>query len=255
MINLIKREILEHIQSLQFLILIVLSVLLFSMNGLVTVKKHHERMNRYDDAVTKVERNPSTVETSLFRHPNPLVFLADGGSKYQHPGYKLGPKGKLNTMPAGPKNFKMPAVPEVDWAFIIKVVFSLYVLLLAFRGISGEKETGTLRLVLSYALKRNKLLMAKYISILLTVGIPLILGTLVGLCIISIFMPDALSLSAAPRIGLTIILAFFYLSIFAFLGLFVSSMVSRSSVVLLILLAAWIIFVVVIPNPHFSQPH
>ena len=45
-----------------------------------------------------------------------------------------------------------------------------------------------------------------------------------------------------------ILLAFFYLSIFAFLGLFVSSMVSRSSVVLLILLAAWILLVVVVPN-------
>ena len=248
MITLIKREILEHVQSLQFLTLSVLSVLLFSINGLVTVKKYHERMVRYDDAVTKVARNPSTVETSLFMHPNSLVFLTDGGSKYQPGGYMLGPKGKLNPMPAGPKNFKIPAVPELDWAFIIKVVFSLYVLLLAFRGVSGEKETGTLRLVLSHALKRNKMLTAKYISVLLTVGIPMILGALVSLCIISIFMPEALRLSVAPRIGLTIILAFFYLSIFAFLGLFVSSMVSRSSVVLLILLSAWILFVVVIPN-------
>lgn len=248
MIIFIKREILEHVQSLQFLILTVLSILLFCMNGLVTVKKYHERTTKYDNAVTNVARNPSTVETSLFMHPNPLVFLADGGSKYHPPGYRLGPKGKLNPMPAGPKNFKMPAVPEMDWAFIVKVVFSLYVLLLAFRGISGEKETGTLRLVLSHAIKRNKLLIAKYISILLTVGIPLILGALVSLCIISIFMPEALSMSAAPRIGLTVVLAFFYLSIFAFLGLFVSSMVSRSSVVLLILLSAWILFVVVIPN-------
>jgi ABC-type transport system involved in multi-copper enzyme maturation permease subunit len=248
MITIIKREILEHLQSLQFVILIVLSILLFSTNGWVTVKKHHERMTRYSDAVTQVAREPSTVQTSLFMHPNPLVLLADGGSEYQPPGYTLGPKGKLNTMPAGPENFKMPAVPELDWAFIIKVVFSLYVLLLAFRGISGEKEAGTLRLVLSYALQRSKLLMSKYISILLTVAIPLVLGALVSLCIVSIFIPEAFSLSIVPRIGLMILLAFFYLSIFAFLGLFVSSTVSRSSVVLLILLAAWILLVVVVPN-------
>jgi len=248
MITIIKREILEHLQSLQFVILIVLSILLFSTNGWVTVKKHHERMTRYSDAVTQVAREPSTVQTSLFMHSNPLVLLADGGSEYQPPGYTLGPKGTLNTMPAGPENFKMPAGPELDWAFIIKVVFSLYVLLLAFRGISGEKEAGTLRLVLSYALQRSKLLMSKYISILLTVAIPLVLGALVSLCIVSIFIPEAFSLSIVPRIGLMILLAFFYLSIFAFLGLFVSSTVSRSSVVLLILLAAWILLVVVVPN-------
>ncbi len=248
MTTVIKREILEHLQSLLFIILIVLSILLFSMNGWVSVKKHREQMTRYSDGVTGVAQNPSTVGTSLYMRPNPLVLLADGGSKYQPPGYSLGPKGNLTTLPAGPKNFKMPFVPELDWAFIIKVVFSLYVLLLAFRGISGEKEIGTLRLILSNTIRRNQLLLAKYISIILTTGIPLILGGLVSLCIVSILLPQALSLSVVPRFVLIVLLAFFYLSIFAFLGLFVSSLVGRSSVVLLILLSVWILFVVVVPN-------
>lgn len=205
-------------------------------------------MIRYSDGVIRIARNPSTRETSLYMHPNPLVLLADGGSKYQPPGYSLAPKGKLIPLPAGPKNFKMPFVPELDWVFIIKVVFSLYVLLLAFRSISGEKEIGTLRLVLSNTLRRSQLLTAKYISIILTIGIPLILGGLISLSIFSILLPQALSLSVILRIGLMILLAFFYLSIFTFLGLFVSSLVYRSSVVLLILLSIWILFVIVVPN-------
>jgi ABC-type transport system involved in multi-copper enzyme maturation permease subunit len=248
MIAIIKREILEHLQSLQFIILIVLSILLFSMNGWITVKKHHEQMARYNDGVTQTAKNPSTCETSLYMHPSSLIFLSDGGSKYQPPGYKLAPKGRLTPFPAGQKNFKMPFVPELDWAFIIKVIFSLYVLLLAFRCVSGEKEIGTLRLILSNALRRNHLLMAKYISILLTIGVPLILGGLVSLAIVSIFLPQALNLSVIPRICLMLLLAFFYLSIFAFMGLFVSSLVGRSSIVLLILLSLWILLVVVVPN-------
>ena len=140
MITIIKREILEHLQSLQFIILIVLSILLFGMNGWVTLKKHREQMTRYSDGVREMEHYHSTIWTSLYMRPNPLVLLADGGSKDQPPGYRLEPKGQLNSLPGGQKNFKMPSVPELDWAFIIKVVFSLYVLLLAFRGISGEKE-------------------------------------------------------------------------------------------------------------------
>jgi len=248
MITLIKREILEHLQSLQFIILIVLSILLFSMNGWITAQKHRERMNRYSNGVSEMTHYHSTTRTSLHMHPNPLVLLADGGSKHQPPGYRLEPRGRLTPMPAGQKNFKMPFVPELDWAFIIKVIFSLFALLLAFRGISGEKEGGTLRLVLSYALRRNQVLLAKYLSILLTTGIPLILGGLVSLSIGSIFLPEALSLTLVPRIGLMILLAFFYLSIFTFLGLFVSSLVGRSSVVLLILLAVWILLVIVVPN-------
>ena len=248
MIAIIKREILEHLQSLQFIILLVLSILLFGMNGWITVKKHREQMARYSDGVTEMAHYHSTTRTSLHMRPNPLVLLAGAGSKRQPPGYSLEPKGRLTPMPAGQTNFKMPFIPELDWAFIIKVVFSLYVLLLAFRGISGEKEIGTLRLVLSNTLKRNQVLIAKYVSIILTIGIPLILGSLVSLSIVSIFMPQALSLTAIVRISLMIVLGFFYLSIFAFLGLFVSSLVGRSSVVLLILLSVWILFVVVVPN-------
>lgn len=248
MIAVIKREILEHLQSLQFIILIVLSILLFCMNGWITMQKHRERMNRYNNGVSEMVRNHSTRQTSLYMCPSPLVLLADGGSKHQPPGYRLEPRGRLTPLPAGQKNFKMPFVPEPDWAFIIKVIFSLYALLLAFRGISGEKEVGTLRLVLSYTLRRNQVLLAKYVSIILTIGIPLILGGFISLLVVTVFIPEILSLMLMLRIGLMILLGFFYLSIFGFLGLFVSSLVGRSSVVLLILLAAWILFVIVVPN-------
>jgi len=248
MIAIIKREILEHLQSLQFVILVVLSILLFAMNGWIAVRKHREQMARYDKGVTEMSHYHSTKRTSLYMRPNPLVLLADGGSRHQPPGYTLEPKGRLTPLPAGPENFKMPAVPDLDWAFIIKVVFSLYVLLLAFRAISGEKEVGTLCLVLSNALRRSQLMIAKYASILVTISVPLVVGGMVSLSVVSIFLPDALSLSLAPRIGLMVLMAFLYLSIFAFLGLFVSSLVSRSSVVLLILLSVWILLVVVVPN-------
>jgi ABC-type transport system involved in multi-copper enzyme maturation permease subunit len=248
MITIIKREILEHLQSLQFIILLILSILLFGTNGWVTVEKHREQIARYNHGVTEMAHYHSTVQTSLYMRPGAMVLLADGGSKQQPPGYTLGPKGHLTPMPAGQTNFKMPFVPELDWAFIIKVIFSLYVLLLAFRGISGEKETGTLRLVLSNTLKRNQVLLAKYASIILTIGIPLIAGCLVSLSIMSIFMPQVFGVAEIVRISLMIVLGFFYLSIFVLLGLFVSSLVGRSSVVLLILLSTWILFVVVVPN-------
>ena len=159
MIAVIKREILEYLQSLQFIILILLSILLFSVNGWITTQNHREQMSRYSNIVTSIAHRHSTIETPLPMRPSPLVLLADGGSKHQPCGYKLEPKGRMVPMPAGQKNFKMPFVPELDWAFIIKVIFSLFALLLAFRGISGEKEIGTLRLVLSYALRRNQVLL------------------------------------------------------------------------------------------------
>ena len=89
MITVIKREIIEHLQSLQFLILLVLSILLFSMNGWITVQKHREHTSRYNRAVTDSANYHSTTNTSLHMRPSPLDLMADGGSKHQPPGYRL----------------------------------------------------------------------------------------------------------------------------------------------------------------------
>ncbi len=105
-----------------------------------------------------------------------------------------------------------------------------------------------LRLILSHPIKRNVLLLAKYVSILLTIGIPLLVGILVSLSVISVLLPSAVSLSILPKVILMTLVALFYMSVFIFLGLLVSSLFSRSSVVLLIVLSVWILFVIVVPN-------
>jgi ABC-type transport system involved in multi-copper enzyme maturation permease subunit len=228
--------------------MMVLSIVLFGLNGWVSAKKYNEQISRYNQGLSNTKRWASTVGTGLYMQPSSLVFAVDGDSRHAPPGYMLSPKCTLKPMSAGLRNFKMPFVPEMDWVFIIKVVFSLYALLLAFRGISGEKECGTLRLILSHSIKRNVLLLAKYVSILLTIGIPLLVGILVSLSTISVLLPTAISLSILPKIILMTLVALFYLSVFIFLGLLVSSLFSRSSVVLLIVLSVWILFVIVVPN-------
>jgi ABC-type transport system involved in multi-copper enzyme maturation permease subunit len=151
-------------------------------------------------------------------------------------------------MPGKERNFKMPDIPELDWAFIIKIIFTLYVLLLGYASISGEKELGTLRLILSNSHGRIKFLVSKYIAIILTVMIPLIIGVLISLIIIGISIPQVFTLSNLIRILLMLVLAITYLSIFAFLSLLISSLIHQSSVVLLVLLAVWILFAIIIPN-------
>gem|GEM_PF-3676914 len=71
---------------------------------------------------------------------------------------------------------------------------------------------------------------------------------LVSMVILTLFIPKILSLSVLIRIFLMQILSLVYLSIFVFLGLLVSSLIHRSSLVLLVLLAVWICFVFIIPN-------
>ncbi len=142
----------------------------------------------------------------------------------------------------------MPEVPELDWAFIIKMVFSLYVILLGFEAVSGEKERGTLRLVLSNPVGRVNLLAAKYLAILASAMVPFLIGLVVSLIIIGLFLPSALGLGSLLHVVVFLFLSLAYLSLFAFLSLFFSSLILRSSLVLLVLLAFWIIFAFIIPD-------
>jgi ABC-type transport system involved in multi-copper enzyme maturation permease subunit len=205
-------------------------------------------MDWYSQNVTAVRNHPSTVATNLLMQPNPLLFISEGGDKYRPHSYSLSPKGALSPTQEEARNYKMPEVPEIDWSFIIKILFSLYVILLGYNSVSGEKEQGTLRLMLSHPLGRLKLLIAKYIAIMITVAVPLLIGILISLIIVGISIPSILTIANFSRIFLILILTLMYLSIFAFLSLLVSSFIHDSSVVLLSLLVVWVLFAIVIPN-------
>jgi ABC-type transport system involved in multi-copper enzyme maturation permease subunit len=246
--TIIHKELLEHLKSVQFVVLIVTSLVLFAINGLVFVQQYARLNAGYRKAVAANDAQPSTMTTRLYRAPSPLLFLAEGGEKANPEGYWLSPKLTLSPLPAATVNFKMPDIPELDWAFIVKIVFSLYVILLGFEAVSGEKERGTLRLILSNPVGRIRLLTGKYVAILSSAVIPLVAGLLTSLLVIGIFLPSVLSLPNLARIALFILLALAYLSLFAFLSLFFSALIPRSSVALLVLLAFWILFAFFIPD-------
>ncbi len=246
--TIIRKELLDHLRSVQFAVLLAASFLLFAVNGLVFVQQYGRLNSNYRLHVAQAEQHPSTMGTSLFKSPSPLLFMAEGGEKNTPSGYYLGPKLTLLPEPAGTVNFKMPDIPELDWAFIIKIVFSLYVILLGFEAISGEKEQGTLRLVLSNPVARAKLLTAKYLAIISSSAIPLLVGLLISLILIGAFLPALMGPSNLVRMAVFFVLALAYLSLFAFLSLFFSALIPRSSLVLLVLLAFWIIFAFFIPD-------
>jgi ABC-type transport system involved in multi-copper enzyme maturation permease subunit len=246
--TIIRKELLDHLRSVQFAVLLAASLVLFAVNGLVFVQQYSQLNSDFRLHVAEVEQHPSTTMTSLFKSPSPLLFMAEGGEKNSPSSYYLSPKQTISAMSSGPRNFKMPEIPDLDWAFIIKIVFSLYVILLGFEAVSGEKERGTLRLILSNPVGRLRLLTGKYLAIILSAAIALLVGLLVSLVVIAVFLPGVLSLPNLARIAFLFVLALTYLSLFAFLGLFFSALILRSSLVLLVLLAFWIFFAFFIPD-------
>jgi len=125
---------------------------------------------------------------------------------------------------------------------------SFIALLFTFDAVSGEKETKTLALSLANPVARATLLGAKLASAVLSVMSMVLAGTLTSLVIVLVLgrggFTAALAGEAAGFLAVTALMA----ATFSVCGLF-ASVVSRSSnVSLLLALAFWLAFSVVIPN-------
>ena len=67
---------------------------------------------------------------------------------------------------------------SMDIVFIFEVVLSLLALIFAYDALAGEYERGTLRLVLTNSVRRGHILLAKYISAMFCLLVPLLMSLL-----------------------------------------------------------------------------
>jgi len=271
-----KREILDHISSLRFALTLALVLMLFIMNALVFINSYEWRLKDYSKEVNKqlqMFREASSSlsaliflrkEGSLYKSPGHLAFCAEGQEKNLPKRVELrsesgGVTGAMNYSYYTPwyieypyekyrRNLKLQRFVELDWSFIIGVVMSFVAVLFTFDAISGEREHGTLRLVLSNSIPRNIVLLGKYLGASVSLGIPLILGFLLNLLIVNMDKSILMSDSDWLKIGTMVTISFIYLSLFIWLGLLVSSRMPGSSMSLIILLLIWVILVVIIPS-------
>ena len=272
-----KREIYDNLNSLRFALTTVLLLALMVTNAVRHLREHPKRVQRYQDAVTESsDRLSAHADGSLFKlaqygpgnfykKPSPLHFCANGGESILPDTIKVGeppvfatdsenrvilqgiwslsyPDANLQNKDVGPN------VSQVDWAFIIGSILSLIALWFTFDAFSGEREQGTLRLMLANSVPRHTVLIGKFLGALLSISIPFVLAVLVNLLLISTANTVHLTTEAWGRLGIIFCLALLYTSLFVALGLLVSARVQRSAVSLMILLLTWVTLVVFMPS-------
>lgn len=245
-----RKELLANFQSFRFYILLVISIFLFVMSLFLTSAKYTEALREYERNMERFRQSKKTMSIEAYRRPNPLSFaIAEGDddaikafSISLHQGISLIGGDEYGV------NSTFPEFQPIDWAFIFKIVFSLFAILLTFDAISGEKERGTLKLMCSNSLSRASIIIAKYFGALITVMIPAVMGVLIAVTTANFMDGIVLVKESILRLVLVTVAACIYISIFVLLGIAVSCIVSRSSLSLLILLSIWVIFITVVPN-------
>ncbi len=272
-----KREIYDNLNSLRFALTTVLLLALMVTNAVKHLREHPKRVQRYQDAVTESsDRLTAHADGSLYKlaqygpgnfykKPSPLHFCANGGESIlpdtitvrEPPVFATDAENNvilqgvwsLSYPDANLQNKNVgPNVSQVDWAFIIGYILSLIALWFTFDAFSGEREQGTLRLMLANSIPRHTVLIGKFLGALFSISIPFALAVLVNLLLISTANTVHLTAEAWGRLGIIFCLALLYTSLFVALGLLVSARVQQSAVSLMILLLTWVTFVVFMPS-------
>ena len=264
-----KRELYDNLNSLRFALATVLLLALMLTNAAVYLREHPERIQKYRTSVTDY-RSALTSRTNLyslaqegpgmlFKNPSPLRFCAEGGEAFLSDRVDAGDvywgMGDLKgfwslAYPSSTPNLTnvRPDVTKIDWGFIVGYVLSLIALLFTFDSISGERERGTLRLILANPMPRHIVLIGKFLGALISISIPFTLSVLINLFVITASGDVHLDAEAWGRLSIIFIVAVLYAGLFIALGLLVSARVQGSAVSLVILLLTWVTFVVFIPS-------
>jgi ABC-type transport system involved in multi-copper enzyme maturation permease subunit len=266
LLSLISKEVVHNVLSLRFMVTFVLFFVL-TMVSIFTMTRAYERAQRTHEASASMHRELLTdmqgaedqddqFHGLLFggggiygdRSPQPLgVFVS--GLESQLPSQvnvTLWQARKVEERRYENPLFRLFETP--DYAYIVNIVISLLALLFVFDAICGEKERGTLKVLLSNSVPRDLVLLGKWIGGYLSLAVPLLAALLGGITYVSLAGTVQLTDDFLARLGWIVSVSLLYVSVFFALGMMISTLTHKASTALLVSLFVWICWILVIPN-------
>jgi ABC-type transport system involved in multi-copper enzyme maturation permease subunit len=237
--ELMLKEIRDHVRSSKFL-LASLAIILLVIASVHTMRADYQRrLARFSPA------NQDPVEIAI--PPNPLSVFVKGRDELMGRSFRYTSTRMIaGTNPA--EDQAAGFIPTPDLLFVITVVMTLVALFFSFDLISGEREAGTLQLVLSNAISRDVVILGKTLAALVCILIPFIGSVLLGVILLMSDASVPLSLPHLGRLGLLLLVSVSLICWFLFLGTCASIVFSRSATSLTALLFLWTILVFGTPN-------
>lgn len=138
--------------------------------------------------------------------------------------------------------------PLIDLTFIVSILTSLIALILTYDAVSGEKEDGTLKLMLANSVPRSKIVLAKAAGAGLTLAGPLAVSLAAGMLVVLLHPRVDWAGVDWAALGLILVAAVLYGAVFALLGILVSSIHRSSASSIMTSLFIWTLLVLVVPN-------
>ena len=192
-----QREFVSNVLTSRFMIGFIVCLLSTAVAVFVQVDDYEKRLAGYNTAVRQAEMETwdlyAKIKPKAHRKPNPLSIFNVGTENFgantvtvelAKPIFEFSsPIWSAPTQKRGSDNPFLSMFLTVDVVFIFKIVLSALAILFAYNTISGEREDGTLKLVLSNAIPRDTIVLGKYLGGMLSLFPIVLVGLIVALVI------------------------------------------------------------------------
>lgn len=241
--NIIQKEILNNIFSSRFLVTFLLLVIIVLATSVILTNDYVRKQDEF--SMRQTERENYLRDYAHFNRIQNIINPAQPPL----PFYSLIRGISLEVNIEEFDNDPLPVMfPLIDLTFIVTILLSLIALLFSYDAICGEKEEGTLKLMLSNRVSRAEVLLGKTIGGTLTLLIPFTFS--LGLSLTIILLNPRISWKGSDwgALGLIFFSAVLYVSLFYCLGILISSRHKTGSSSIMTSLFVWVLFVLVIPS-------
>ncbi len=250
--TLIIREIQGAIIDFRFWVVLVLCLSIIPLSFYVSVKNYSQRLSDYQQEVQSYKDNTGSVSSHMSAegvHPPSPLSIFSRGLDYKMPYKVITSRDDGYRIEYAKPDSKQDLLGEIDFAFIVAFVLSILAIVFTFSAISGDKESGVLRGVLSNAVLRRQVLMAKLIGNYVVFLVPFLLSMLVALLVVYFsgvipIFSAGLFPSVLVMIGISLVFLFALFN----LGLWISALTRNSILSINVLLLLWIVLGLVIPK-------
>jgi ABC-2 type transport system permease protein len=167
--TIIRKEIAENITSYRNLITTGLCIVLFLASVIIMTRDYQNRQISYS-LRDRMGQTRTGMRPKLAKSPTVLSVLARGLDPnmgrlifiwWSQPRKEVG----ADVVDPGDRNPLFSLFSAPDFVYIIKIVMSILALFFAFDSICGEKERGTLKLMLSSGkISRSSVILGKWLG-------------------------------------------------------------------------------------------
>ena len=252
---LVKKEILETVLDLRFVVASLLCLVFFPLGMYVNRVDYEQRLSTYHREHQSYRDRYSDqmaidVEVQGFRPPAVMSVFVSGLDAFVPDRVTTSSSGVFRaTKEAGTTSPLSLLFGKADFLFNVVFLVSLAALIFTFNSITGEKEKGTLCLQVANSVSRGRILLAKIVGSYLALMVPFFLSLGIALLLLNASLSVSLGQAEVfrPVLALMAVTLLFVLCMVT-LGVCLSTYSRHSSAVVVRLFLVWVILVLILPG-------